>query len=185
MKMLIMLGIAGLLTVRSPAQGTFLWGNASAPTRLYRLDGPLAGPGILGQMLAGPNPDSLSPVGVAMDHLPDGRVLSPGIVSVPDVPCLETAYFQFVAWDGRVWGNDLALVPDGQLGRTDVVPLTLSGENDPNCSGFPTFAPRFTRPAVVPPVPEPSIGLLLGLGAFWTLPLRTRRRGRYRKGVGS
>ncbi len=175
MKTIIVLMTVILLTVQVLAQGTFLLSNGSAPTRLYDIDGPFAGPGILGQMLAGPAPESLSPVGMPLDHLSDGWIFSPGIVVVPGVPCLETAYFQFVAWDGRVWGSDSSLVPDNQIGRTDVVPLTLSGAGDPNCSGFPTSAPYFTRPAVVPAVPEPSTWVLLALGVFWILRLRIGR----------
>ena len=63
-------------------QGIFIWSNGTAPTRLYTIDGPLAGPGIWGQMLAGPAPDDLVPLAVAMEHVAGGWIGSPGHVAV-------------------------------------------------------------------------------------------------------
>ncbi len=160
------------------SQGTFLFSNLKQPTRVGSLEGAFAGPEYFGRMLAGPTAGELTPVGPTLPHRTDGTIGGIIVVSVPTVPCLETAYVQFVAWDGRVWGNDLSLVPDNQIGRTDVVPLTLSGVGDPNCSGFPRSAPYFTRPAVVPAVPEPSTWVLLALGAWWTLRLRAGHKAR-------
>ncbi len=151
-------------------QGEFLATNGSAPTRLGSIDGPLAGPAILGQFLAGATIDSLSPIGVPVQHRFGGTIFMDGIV--PGLGCGTIAQMQMVAWDSTVWGTSLQDVPVNQLGRTDVVPVNLS------CSPFPLVGPVFRQPAIVPPVPEPSIWLLLMLGAFWMLRLRIGRRAR-------
>ncbi len=159
------------LPVRCDAQGEFLASNASAPTRLGTIDGPFAGPGIWGQFLAGPTVESLQPIGVSMEHYPNGAVA--GMASVAGVPCGAIAQVQMVAWDGTIWGTSLAGVPANQLGRTDIVPVNLS------CDPFPFVGPSFTRAAVVPPVPEPSTWGLIALSALWTtLRLSMGRRAR-------
>jgi hypothetical protein len=163
MKTLELLFILVVCFARSGlSQGSFLFDNSSAPTRLGTIDGPLAGPGIWARMLAGTTQGSLIPVGSPRQHFGEGRV-SDGIVIVEGIGCFETAYVQMVAWDGQAWGSSLADVPLDQLGRTDIVPRILS------CDPLPVLAPDFTQPAVVPPIPEPSIstlGLLGGLVAF-------------------
>lgn len=164
MKTAIISLILILITVQAGSQGTFLWGNGSAPTRLSKLDGPLAGRGIWGQFLAGESPEVLVPLEMSTEHLRDGLVLSLGEVSVPGIAPRETAYFQFVAWDGRVWGQDLNSVPENQLGRTDIVPLLLAG----HLLDFP-IEPIFSQSAIVPPIPEPSTVALLLLGTWFGL----------------
>lgn len=161
----------GCLVVRiGLAQGTFLWRNDTAPTRLHSIDGPLAGPGIWGQMLAGATPVDLFPLEMSTEHVRDGLVsFVLGEVAVPGLECRQTAYIQFVAWDGECWGTDLSQVPESQLGYTDTVPVILAG-----CFLDVATAPRFTQPAVVPPIPEPSTMALLLLAAGMAF-LSTRR----------
>ncbi len=145
-------------------QGHFVFLNGSARTRLGTIDGPLAGPGVWAQMLAGPDMSSLAPVGFSLNHVTNGLV-GGVLVTVPSVPRLNLAYVQMVAWDGIEWGTDLSSVPAGRLGRTDIVQVLLS-------EGFPDvdYAPQFTQPAIVP-IPEPSVWSLLALGVagcwFW------------------
>jgi hypothetical protein len=145
-------------------QGTFLFLNASAPTRVGTIDGPLAGPDYWAQMLAGPTPEGLLPVGMSRQHVISGIAGGVIRVTVPGVPCLDIAYVQMLAWDGRFWGSSLDSVPQDQLGRTDVVPTYLS------CDPLPVGAPRFTQPAIVPPIPEPSgwaLALMGSAGWLW------------------
>lgn len=156
---LIGIGMVSLMSCAAPGQGIFLWCNASAPTRVGTSDGPLAGAGIWGQMLAGATPSSLEPVDMAFQHNSLGLICGSRFITVPSVPCPGTAWVQMVAWDARLWGRSLANVPLDQLGRTDIVPRSLSG-----CSPDPIFSPRFTQPAIVP-IPEPSASALALLGA--------------------
>ncbi len=143
-------------------QGHFLIYNASAPTHLTSADGPTAGRGIYGQMLFGETPDSLAPVYVALEHAPNG-VVGPITFVVDDWTCLTqtSGYAQFLAWDGTRYGTDLANVPQGAIGRTDIVPVSVT------CLVQPATAPIFSRGAVVP-IPEPSLIALslLSLGAL-------------------
>jgi hypothetical protein len=163
-------------------QGVFLFFNASAPTHLESIDGPLAGPGIWAQMLAGATPDELSPVSVSLQHGGDGLVGGIFPVTVPGINCLEQAYIQMVAWDGSYWGSELAGVPENQLGRTDIVPHILTG-----CYNLPVGAPRFTQPAIVPPIPEPSVWALALVGGaalfLWARASRPRQGIRTDKAV--
>jgi hypothetical protein len=123
-KLLVLLAVCVMLVpVRAQGQGKFVFYNLSAPTRLVSIDGPLAGPGIWAEMLAGRTPESLSPLGFPAQHFGDGRVIG-GTPTVQGIDCFETAYIQMVAWDGRLWGTSLEGVPVDQLGRTDIVPHT-------------------------------------------------------------
>ena len=152
------------------AQGVFLGSNIGARTRLGSLDGPLAGTNIFGQMLGGPNPSSLQPVGPSFYHHSNG-VFSVSRITVPDVPADDYAYVQLLAWDSTFWGTTLANVPADQLGRTDVVTVQLTTGVFPDV----TFAPGFTQPAIVPLIPEPS-ALALAIIGFGVLALRRRQK---------
>jgi uncharacterized protein (TIGR03382 family) len=133
------------------AQGVFYGSNVSGRTRLGSLDGPLAGTNIVGQFMGGPGPSSLQPVGLLGYHYENG-VFFVGYVSVPDVPPRELAYVQLLAWDSTFWGTNLAGVPSDQLGRTDIASVLLTTGTFPDVA----YSPRFTQPAIVPPIPEPS-----------------------------
>src|SRR5438445_9827545 len=113
------------------AQGLFDFDNVYAPTRIGSTDGPLAGPGIWAQMLAGASPESLAPLGIAVQHydragLPTGLAYG-GDLAVPNVPPYQTASVEMLAWDGTRWGTALSGIPRAQLGATDVVPGILAG----------------------------------------------------------
>jgi len=148
------------LSVSVQAQGTFLFSNLTAPTRLGSIDGPLAGPGIWAQPLGGFTPDSLTPLYVfnmPVEHITNGLI--PGReVHVPGAPIGTTYYVQLVAWNGTIWGTNLANVPLNQQGFSDTVTLTLESP-----TGV-TFSTDFTRPAVVPAIPEPSALALVVFG---------------------
>lgn len=150
----IIIGYLVCATPNARSQGEFVFSNITAPTRIGSIDGPLAGPGIWAQMLAGTSEFSLQPVGIAIEHGVDGLVFGGGLV-VPDAPCGSSAYVQMIAWDGALWGTSLSGVPSDQLGRTDVVLVGLY------CFPRPIMAPSFTQPAIVP-IPEPSV-VALGL----------------------
>ncbi len=167
------MALYGLLTgVQAYSQGLFYVHNGSAPTRMWSIDGPLAGPGIWGQMLAGPTADSLAAVGVPLEHSVRG-IIADGVVEVPGVPALTFASVQMVAWDGTLWGTNLSGVPQDQLGRTDAVAVLLTYPIEPQ------FAPVFTQPAIVP-VPEPSVlALTLLAGAVLFVQSGVRHRARY------
>ena len=164
-----------LLASKAYSQGLFHFSNLGGMlTRIGSVDGPLAGPEIWAQMLAGPRPDSLAPVGVPIEHLlfngvPTGAV-SDGAVAVPGILPFETAYVKMLAWDGTRWGTVLSGVPPDQLGMTDIVPVFLTD----NKIGFPR-APHFTQPAIVP-IPEPSAFALVLVGGAALFLSRTRRR---------
>jgi hypothetical protein len=165
---LLVLGTALLSVLQAFGQGQLLIRNPNAPTRLWSMDGPVAGPGIWGQMLAGPTPESLMPVGAPDEHNVFGLVFG-GVVEVATVPCDTFGYAQLVAWDGRLWGTSLELVPPGQRGATDVVSVSM------RCFGAPVAAPHFTQPAIVP-IPEPFAWALAFLGAVSLLWFRGARR---------
>lgn len=175
---LLFLVVHGLTTIAS-AQGYFAFVlNVEAPTHLGSIDGPMAGPGIWAQMLAGLTPDSLTPVGPAAEHqagglvrygqaaiyVPFARHNDPGYGGMGDV------FVQMVAWNATVWGTALSGVPPNQLGHTDTVQVQLS-------SGLPEpiWNPFFNQSAIVPSVPEPSIAALAALGALLTLHSRRCR----------
>ena len=174
MKRWVLITIWFALLLQAHSQGTFFFSNPGAHTRIGSIDGPLAGPGIWAQMLAGPSPSSLDPVGMPVEHLLGNGIAINGTISVPNVAPTQTAYVQMVAWDGALWGTALAGVPDDQLGRTDIVPVVLS---------FPIIdpvgSPHFGQPAIVP-VPEPSaVALALFGGAMvwvWGRTCHRRRR---------
>jgi hypothetical protein len=155
------------------AQGTFLFYNWTAPTRLGSIDGPLAGRGIWAQMLVGTTSGDLQPMFIPLEHSGEGLVGGLVLVTVDGIACRETAYIQMVAWDGQYWGATLDNVPVDQLGRTDIVPHPLGG-----CKLLPVGAPDFTQPAVVPPIPEPSAtGIcLVGAALAFAVYLRHCRR---------
>jgi hypothetical protein len=156
------------------AQGLFAFNNQSARTRIGSADGPFAYSGIWAQMLAGVNPDGLSPIGDPREHLafgPGGLVVGPHL-EVPGIPPCGIAYVKMAAWDGELWGTSLAGVPDGWFGMTDTVPVPLGGGPMP-CELV--TAPRFTQPAILP-IPEPSVGVLGLLVSAILLVVRGRRR---------
>ena len=148
------------------AQGVFVGSNIGARTRLGSLDGPLAGTNIFGQMLGGPNPSSLQPVGPSIYHYSNG-VFSVSYITVPDVPVYEYAYVELLAWDSTFWGTNLSGVPSDQLGRTDIASVLLTTGTFPDV----VYSPGFTQPAIVPPIPEPSAWALAVL-AFGALGIR-------------
>ena len=105
-------------------------------------------------MLVGGDPDNLFPVGMPLEHSIRG-IVNGGVLTLDGFPCLSSAYAQFVAWDGTLWGSSLDQVPLDQLGRTDIVRTPLL------CFPQPIFGPLFTQPAIVP-IPEPSV-LAIGI----------------------
>ncbi len=151
-------------------QGLFDFANNQfSLTHIGSLDGPLAGPGIWGQCLAGSTTNSLLPVGEPVEHSVGGGV-DGGFVAVPGASEGDPVFVQMVAWDGGLWGATLSGVPTGQLGRTDTVRVFLGYPPGP------VLSPAWHQSAIVP-IPEPSaLGLsLLGLGV---LVFRLRRRTR-------
>ena len=169
-KLSLSCGALVLSTLLSSSQGTFIAYNGGPPTRVGTADGPLANWDFYGQFLVGATPDALLPIYVSLAHY-DGHV-GPVTVTVPGIPCRSYAYVQMVAWNVRYWGRALENVPLNQLGRTDIVQRGLAG-----CDDLPAFAPRFTQPAIVPPIPEPSTALLgLLAGSLLVAGCSVRRR---------
>ena len=158
-------------------QGVFYFSTVGTlRTRLGSVDGPLAGSGIWAQMLAGPQPDSLAPVGMPAEFyhpggVPTGLVICCN-VAVPGVLPFQTAYVKMVAWDGTRWGTALSGVPPDQLGMTDIVPVRLTFPD----FGPPPLHPEFTQPAIVP-IPEPAVLALAVFGGLSFLPFRRIRNG--------
>ena len=153
------------LAVQVQAQGTFGFANVTAPTRLGAVDGPLAGPGIWAQPLAGSTADSLSPLYVSnmpVEHFGFGYV-NARMVTVPWAGPYTTIFVQLVAWDGTVWGTNLASVPLSQLGFTDKVSVYLVPPD------LPQEYPMFTQPAIVPTIPEPTVLTMLIFGGTFLL----------------
>jgi len=151
-------------------QGIFTFANPTARTHIGSIDGPLAGPEIFARMLAGPTAENLAVIGTgSVPHLTNGLVIG-GIVQVPTVPPFGTAYVQMVVWDSRLWGTDLAFVPEQWLGRTDIVPRIVA---PPEQGAGP---PAFGRSAIVP-IPEPGVvGLALVSGTVFICTAYARRR---------
>jgi hypothetical protein len=150
------------------SQGIFNFYNPTAQTRLDSTNGPLAGPGIWGQPLVGVSVDSLSPLGLPLEHDAFG-IVGPSALSVPGVFAGQSVLVQLAAWDGTAWGTSLTNVPVNQIGYTDIVLVPL-GTPD-----VPWAVPQFTRPAVVPLIPEPSAFCLAGVGAAGVFLFRRKR----------
>jgi hypothetical protein len=169
-RLLLLLVLLLWLPLPRNSQGVFYLSTRTARTRLGSTNGPLAGPGIWGQAMAGFTVDTLTPVGVPAQHITNGLVFNQEI-SVPFADAYRTVLVQMAAWDGRVWGTSFAGVPPNQLGFTDIVPVYLVTP-----LGLQDF-PQFSSPAVVPLVPEPSATTLAMLGgAALLVHLRRRRR---------
>src|SRR5260370_36029691 len=177
MKMSVLLVMSSVCAAHfGHAQGLVVFDNLTAPTRIGSTNGPLAGTGIWAQMLAGPSPGTLVPLGMPAEHLdslgvPTGRVFG-GIIAVPGIPGGQTAFVEMLAWDGARWGTALSGVPNAQLGMTDIVPVGLADLN----FGPPAYAPPCTLSAVVP-VAEPTalaIGILAAAGTLLRWAVRRR-----------
>ncbi len=163
MKCQFLLLVAFSLARAAYSQGNFMFYNPTAPTHVGSLNGPLAGPGVWGQALVGTTVDSLSPLGVPLEHQANG-VVPATVMTVPGVFAGEDVFVQMAAWDGTVWGASLSAVPPNQIGYTDVLSLGLV-----TGGGQPLQVTRFTTPAVVPSVPEPgflSMTILGGMALF-------------------
>ncbi len=168
---LILAALLGVMAVDVIAQGSFI-NVVRLPTRIGSIDGPLAGPEILGQLFVGLDPDNLFPL-EAPRHFDRG--IYRGLVNTVDqFPCgpdnnyYQAGYVQLVAWNGALWGASLDQVPPDRVGRTDVAGQAFT------CGSFPIFGTGFTVPAVVP-IPEPAPGvLMLVTTSFWLW--RRRRR---------
>ena len=76
----LLLVFLSCLPLPGNGQGTFLLSTSTARTRIGSTNGPLAGPGIWGQALAGFTADSLTPVGFPSEHWTNGLV---GVNSSP------------------------------------------------------------------------------------------------------
>jgi hypothetical protein len=140
------------------SQGGFILANYMVPTRLGTTDGPLAGPDIWGQALGGFTVDSLLPLGTPIEHDTGGVLSSFPTIVVSWAPIGSIIFVQMAAWNGSLWGTDLANVPLDQRGATDVVQVRLVS---------PTAlheVPQFTQSAIVPPVPEPTAFTFLACG---------------------
>ena len=161
----LLVGLIGL-GITCLGQGRFIFSNGTAPTRLYSIDGPLAGPGIWAQMLAGLTPDDMFAVGTSVEHHSNGIAFGHSVV-VPGIVEGTYGYVQMVAWDGTLWGTELENVPLDQLGRTDAFGLTFS------CCLLPDPTPIFTQPAIVP-IPEPQVWAILLFGVVPWLVLKRR-----------
>ena len=159
-----------LLILWSPlegyTQGWFLLLNYTAPTRIGSIDGPLAGAGIWAQALGGFAEDSLTPIGVPVEHDTGGFVNEE--ITVPWAPRGNTIFVQMLVWDGGAWGTSFVSVPTDQFGQTDIVQVFLSGPLEAG------DIPEFTQSAIVPPIPEPSEIVMAILGAALFLILRGR-----------
>ena len=131
MKLQLVIGMIVLL-LASPAsgQGKFAFNNIAARTHIGSLDGPLADSDIWAEPLVGLTPETLMPLGIAVQHYAG---LVPRVTfTVPGVQPCEFAYVQMVAWDGSLWGTSLAQVPPDQLGRTDTLHIFLGGAEAPH-----------------------------------------------------
>ena len=144
----------GLFAQNMMGQGLLHFTNPRAPTYIWSIDGPLAGPEIYAQLLAGPQTDSLAPVGFSFPHGTGalrGYVNGPSVV-VPGIDCSETAYVKMIVWDSTLWGTSLVNVPAAQLGMTDTIRVAILCD-----SSGPISTPLFFTQSAIVPVPEPSV----------------------------
>ena len=156
MKTLLLVNWLLLIPFCAQGQGILFFSNPGAPTHIGSVDGPLAGPGIWAQLLAGLTTDSLTPVGAPAEHIRNGGVLG-GQITVPGIDGGTTVHVQMLAWNGTQWGTSLNGVPPDQIGSTDIIPVRLSYSFEPVPGLF------FGQSAIVP-IPEPSVWSLAMLG---------------------
>ncbi len=169
---LVLTAFLSVMAVNVTAQGSFI-NIVTVPTRIGSVDGPLAGPEILGQLFVGLDPDHLFPLEPPRPF--DSGIYAGLVNTVDQFPCgpdydlLYEGYVQLVAWNGALWGDSLDQVPLDQIGRTDIAAHEFT------CPPYPISAlSYFTKPAVVP-IPEPALGvLMLVTTSFWLW--RRRRR---------
>jgi len=76
-RFLLLLVLLPWLPLPGNSQGTFYLSTRTARTRIGSTNGPLAGPGIWGQALAGFTADSMTPVGFPSEHYTNGLVGGP------------------------------------------------------------------------------------------------------------
>jgi len=101
--------------------------------------------------------DSLTPLGVPVEHTTGGRLSHIEHFNVPGTFPGESVFVQMAAWDGTLWGTNIVSVPPNQFGYTDIVSVFLSSDVSP------VILPVFTLSAIVPQVPEPFSLTLVGL----------------------
>lgn len=142
-----------------------------------------------GQIYAGPDPDSLVPVGASaqfglLNGEPDARanglILDGSILTVPTVAGGEVGYYQLRAWCGaHLLTYEAALGSGATTLSVPVVSVQFGDEGQgvatPNTDGFASF----TLLGHIECVPEPSVMAvgLLGLGGL-------ARWGRRRMAIG-
>ena len=155
-----------LLPAAGQSQGIVTFTNVRAPTHIGSIDGPLAGLDYGGELFVGLTPDSLAPIPPSSPHFVNGVVIG-GAISIPYAFPGDLVYVQMAAWNGSLWGTDVEQAPPSQIGLTDIVPVFATIESPP--------IPPFTRSAIVPPVPEPSVWALMLCGR-WCLGMAAEGR---------
>jgi hypothetical protein len=161
------------IVAESWAQGliyfsNWVWNRFSAP--VFQPDGRTYAPAgsIYVQLHAGPDANSLAPVGVPVLLGPRDGFYDGGTVTIPSVAPWEMGWFQVQAWAVTATGMDDARARGLWWGSTEVFPSQTSG-------GPPEYAyPLFSLKSMTL-VPEPGAGALLVLGGgLWLLAVRWR-----------
>jgi hypothetical protein len=166
-----LLTLVATLCAASPlrAQGTVLFVNrwlSSLIAPVYYPDNSTWAPAgsVYVQLQAGPEPNSLAPVGTPVLLGPRNGFYDGGVVTVPTLPPGVPGWFQVLAWDIRAGGFDEAKTSGLLYGDTGVFPGSTSGPP-------PEFSlPLFALPSMIL-VPEPPSGVLLALGGVAWLAL--------------
>jgi hypothetical protein len=171
-----MLGLA--MAAMGQGQVNFLNFNGTTVDGKVSYEGSFVNSAYYGQLFAGPDANSLAPVGVAVLFL-DGAgagIVSGGTVNIPTVtPAGGPAAVQLRAWaaaSGADWA-EASSNPAGIFGESNIVLLGSTG----NQAGSPPSTPSDLvglQPFSLTLVPEPSTWALLALG-LGALALRRRK----------
>ncbi len=127
------------------------------------------GSAFLGQIYAGPTPDSLAPVGVAVtfkdvNSQGTGHVIG-GATVVPSVEAGQVAYVQLRAWELTGTTYEYGWIPPTKYGSSKIIQVVLGGDtgNGPprlpaDLVGLESFCLVYLPPAITQ---EPADGVVL------------------------
>jgi hypothetical protein len=184
MKKLTVIAMSALLSLSAWAQGTVNFNNSNAAigaggAPVFDVDGTtaLAGTGFVAQLYAGPDANSLAPIGATLTFRTGagaGFLNTTGQDTARIIPTVAPgaqAVIQVRAWDASYASYEAAAAAGGKAGASANLTVTTGGAGQPpslpaNLVGLQSFS--------LSVVPEPGTLALVALGAC-ALFLRRRK----------